>query len=103
MTLSTDLRDDLSTLLGESETSAAERARTAFDEVAGPFQKRLVLYGAGNLGRKTLGGLRSIGLEPLAFSDGNSALWDSQIDGVQVLSPTDAIRRFGDSAVFVTL
>ena len=69
------MNEELTALLAEPEAAAVERARVAFDELAGPFADRLVLYGAGNLGRKTLAGIRSLGIEPLAFSDGNSALW----------------------------
>src|SRR5262245_48756519 len=95
------MNSELERLLSEPEAAAAERARTSFDRVASPFQHRLVLYGAGNLGRKTLAGLRSLGFEPLAFSDGNSALWGSSVDGVEVLPPPEAARLFGDTAVFV--
>jgi len=92
---------ELTRLLSEPESDAAERARVSFDQLAGPDGHRLVLYGAGNLGRKTVTGLRSIGIEPLAFSDGNPALWGTVVDGVAVLSPEDAVKRFGESSVFV--
>jgi FkbM family methyltransferase len=101
MTRATDTRAELETLLSESAGAAAERAAKAFDELAAPFQDRIVLYGAGNLGRKTVQGLRSIGIEPLAFSDGNPALWGSRIEGLDVMSPPDAIARFGENAAFV--
>jgi hypothetical protein len=44
----------------ESEPAEAVRARerTAFDELAGPFGERLVLFGAGPLGKSVLAGLR---------------------------------------------
>jgi len=60
-----------------------------------------VLYGAGNLGRRTVRGLRAIGIEPLAITDGNSTLWGSAIDGIRVLAPAEAVSRFGESAVFI--
>jgi len=92
---------DLTALLAESEASATERAQRTFDELAGTLAARLVLYGAGNLGVRTLRGLRSLGIEPLAFSDRNPALWGRDIEGLRVLSPGAAAAQFGDSAVFL--
>ena len=60
-----------------------------------------VLFGAGAIGRTTLQKLRTRGIEPLCFSDNNPALWNSYVDRLAVLSPTEAARRFGDRAVFV--
>jgi FkbM family methyltransferase len=101
MNLTRDVSAELRVLLAEPDDAAADRARTAFDRLAAPFQTRLVLYGAGNLGRKTLTGLRSLGLEPLAFSDGNPQLWGSTVDGLPVLEPAEAAKRFGQDTAFV--
>jgi len=60
-----------------------------------------VLFGAGNLGRKVLQCLRSIGVEPLAFADNSPSKWGSQVDGVPVLSPKDAAAQYGGSALFL--
>jgi len=60
-----------------------------------------VLYGAGNLGRKTLRGLRKNGADAIAFADANPALSGKQVEGVPVFSPEEAVRRFGKEAVFV--
>src|ERR1039458_3997971 len=95
------LQDRLETLLGESAESAQRREQTAFDELAAPFERRLVLFGAGRLGRRTLTGLRNHGVEPLAFSDNNSAVWGKTIDGLPVLSPRDAAKKLGETAAFV--
>jgi FkbM family methyltransferase len=88
-------------LLSETVSEAVSRERNQFDELAGPLQKSLVLFGARKLGRKTLHGLRQSGVEPLAFADNNVELWGTSIDGIPVLSPEDAARRFGSSAAFV--
>ena len=96
-----DAYAELVKLLAESEQSAAARAERAFDELAGSLASRLVLYGAGNLGRRTLHGLRTLNIEPLAFSDRNPELWGTDIDGVRVIAPKDAAAKFGDSAVFL--
>lgn len=88
-------------LLNESVESARARERSTFDESTAPFQNKLVLFGAGNLGRKVQRVLRNHGIEPLAFCDNKAALWGTEIDGTQVLSPADAAKRFGNSAAFV--
>lgn len=88
-------------LLSESIEDAQQRERRAFDEWAGDARDRIVLHGAGTLGRKIVRGLRAIGAAPLAFSDNNPALHGQRIEGVEVLSPTEAARRHGRDAVFV--
>ncbi len=100
-TATPSIRQQLEELLGEGAAGATVRERNAFDELAGPYGKSLVLFGAGGLGRRTLAGLRRHGVEPLAFADNNPAAWGSSVEGVPVLPPADAARRFGDSAVFV--
>ena len=60
-----------------------------------------VLFGAGHLGKAALAGLREAGLEPIAFADNNPELWNSQVSGVGVLPPQDAVARFSREAIFV--
>jgi len=92
---------ELDELLKESPVSAAKRERSAFDRLAWPFAERLVLFGAGALGRKTAAGLRLSGIEPLAFADNNPACWGKTIDGLEVCSPEEAASRFSARAAFV--
>ena len=96
-----ELLTQLDALLDEDRDAALRREQNAFDDAAGPLADRLVLFGAGNLGRKTLAGLRRVGTEPLAFSDNDPNRWDTDVDGLMVLSPTEAARRFGREACFV--
>jgi len=102
-TAASDLR--LETVLQqiEAEPSESVRAReqSAFDEIAGPFRERLVLVGAGPLGKIVLSGLRQAGLEPLSFADNNPKLWGRQVSGLPVISPSEASRLYGASACFV--
>ena len=88
-------------LLSEPIASVYQREQSTFDTLAVPFEKSIVLFGAGGLGKKTLAGLRSIGIEPLAFADNNSTLWGKDINGVQVMSVEDAANKFGQNSVFV--
>jgi FkbM family methyltransferase len=92
---------ELEELLGEDPAGARLRERSMFDETVDPFQERLILFGAGNLGKKALRALRGHGIEPLAFADNSARIWGQEIDGVTVLSPADAAGQFGQSAAFV--
>jgi FkbM family methyltransferase len=91
----------LEALLAETVESARLRENSAFDEMAAPFEQSLILFGAGQFGRRTLAGLRQVGLEPLAFADNNPSLWGKAVDGLPVLSPQGAAERFGRRAAFV--
>lgn len=88
-------------LLNETPAAAMERERSVFDAAAAKTSKRVVLCGAGNLGRRIAALLLADAFQVLAFADNNTSKWGSVVDGVQVLSPSDAAQRFGDSAVFV--
>jgi FkbM family methyltransferase len=78
-----------------------DRERSAFDKLLADCGNRLVLFGAGNLGRKVLQCLRSTGIEPLAFADNSESKWGSHVDDVPILSPKEAAKRYGASALFV--
>ena len=97
----TDPLNQLDILLGESFEAAERRERSAFDAAASPFETRMVLFGAGGFGRRTLVRLRSLGIEPLAFADNNRALWGQSVEGLRVMPPGDAAREFGPNAAFV--
>jgi FkbM family methyltransferase len=95
------LSGELETLLAQSTESICRIETRRFDELAGPYSRSLVLYGAGGLGRKTLHGLRKIGIEPLAFTDNNPNLYGQQVDGLEVLSPSLTSKKFGENALFI--
>jgi FkbM family methyltransferase len=100
VSMTAPLDRQLDELLSESVDDARERERATFDKCIAPFGKRLVLSGAGNLGRKVASALRAEGIEPLAFVDNNEKLWGTEIDGVAVLSQPEGAKRFGQSATF---
>ncbi len=94
-------KNQLEELLSEPVASVMRREQSTFDKLVAPFNKSLVLFGAGGLGRKTLAGLRQVGIEPLAFTDNNPLLWESTVEGVPVLSPQVAAQEFANSAAFI--
>ena len=86
-----------------SESSEAVRAREerTFANFAGQNEERLILFGAGPLGRLVFHGLEQAGMRPIAFSDNNERLWYSEIGEVPVLPPSTAADRHRDSGCFV--
>ncbi|HEX4783094.1 MAG TPA: FkbM family methyltransferase [Candidatus Sulfotelmatobacter sp.] len=95
------LDEVLNRIRSESREAARERERNAFAKFAGPYQDRLILFGAGPFGRLVLPGLEQAGIRPIAFADNNERLWETEIGGVPVLPPSTAAERYRDSACFV--
>lgn len=95
------LASELERLLKEPLPSVIAREQHSLEELLAKTGNKTVLFGAGNLGRRTLQALRSIGVEPLAFSDNNARLWNTTVEGMPVLSPEVATQRFGGDAVFI--
>ncbi len=91
----------LAELLGESIDAARARSEGEFVRIAAPFEHRIVIFGTGYLGNLALEGLRAAGIEPLGFCDNKAALWGSRKDGVEVMSPAEAVERYRASAAFV--
>ena len=91
----------LDALLIESPESVRRREASAFDDAIAGNRDRIVLWGAGRLGRKTLAGLRRLGQEPIAFCDSNRAIWGTTIDGIPVVSIEEASTVHGADATFV--
>jgi FkbM family methyltransferase len=97
----TNLQDQLDSLLAEDPRECEDRARRTFDRIASAHQGAVVLVGAGRLGRKVYAQLKAEGIRPLAFTDNNAALWNTDIEGIPVLSPPQAAAQFGRRAAFV--
>jgi len=91
----------LSELLREPINSVIERQEHALDLLLSEQSNRVVLFGAGNLGRRLLAELRGIGIEPLAFCDNNRARWGTSLEGCPILSPAEAARRYGSNSLFI--
>jgi len=88
-------------VLHGNNSDVITRLRRRFDEAAGPARDKLILFGLGWLGKTTLARLQAAGIEPIALSDNNAKLWNTELGGVPVLSPEEAVRRFGSTATFV--
>src|SRR5208337_4298807 len=63
----------------------------------GAMKTQIVLFGAGETGRMALEHLRSRGIAPVAFADGNARRWRERVDGVPVMNPEAAHRAYPDA------
>lgn len=91
----------LTALFEEPIEAVRYRERNALEELLSRTARRVILFGAGTLGRRAFTLLRDLRCEILAFSDNNPIVWDSQIEGVPVLSPEQAAFRYGRTALFL--
>ena len=95
------LLDRLNLYLSEPIEDAASRASSEFDQFSRSCENRLILFGAGKIGRQVLSALRNDKITPLAFSDNNPQLWGELVDGLLVISPEEAAASFGRNACFI--
>lgn len=95
------LAKELDTLLEQDIGRVLETQRGYWRSATGSMGDKIILFGAGALGRCTLAGMRRAGLEPLAFADNGNTLHGTEVDGVRVLSPEEAVAKHGKTAVFV--
>jgi len=64
-------------------------------------KQALVFYGAGTLGAHLVSKLQELGIRPAAFADDTPEKWGQTFQGIPVMSPVDAVARFGSSGLFV--
>jgi FkbM family methyltransferase len=95
-----DVARELESLLAESVEDAVQRERTTFDATARGTDG-IVLVGIGGLGRRVLRALREAGVEPLALADNGTRLQGASVEGHEVISVPEAVRRHGAHATFV--
>ena len=91
----------LASILEVDPAEIANRLGGLYDVIAGDLGDRIVLYGAGHLGRRTLARLREAGVAPLAIVDRDPLRWGETFDGLTILSPEAAVREWATSATFV--
>ncbi|MFZ0416972.1 MAG: FkbM family methyltransferase [Candidatus Sulfotelmatobacter sp.] len=97
----TNFDRDLEALLSEGAEGAKQREAAASETLGDVNAEGIVLFGAGNLGRRTLSVLRQVGIQPLCFVDNNDSLWGKSLEGIPVLSPAEGAMRYGNRAMFV--
>ena len=61
---------------------------------------KVIIFGVGNIGRIIFATLKSKGITPIAFADNNKTLWNTSIEGVNVVAP-DSIADIGEDTKIV--
>ncbi|MEI8088761.1 MAG: FkbM family methyltransferase [Opitutaceae bacterium] len=87
-------------LLAEPLASAAQRERETFRHELSRTDGTVVVFGAGRLGRLCARALQRGGVPLRAFCDGNAQRQGVIQDGVAIIAPVEAARRF-PQALFV--
>ena len=90
------LRVRLDNLLSETVDSVRQREQTTFDGIL-KGGREVLIFGAGNFGRKALRALQSHGYEVQGFLDNNPALHGKEVEGIPVISIKEGWKRHGDS------
>ena len=90
------LRDRLNILLSESLESVRNREQTNFEKIL-KGSREVVIFGAGNLGKKALQALQSQGYEVKGFLDNNTSLHGKEVKGLLVSSIAEGWRLHGDA------
>jgi FkbM family methyltransferase len=72
-----------------------------YDNTIAGFADSPIIFGSGQLGRRVAGLLKTHDITPIAFTDNNEKLWGSEIDGIRVFSPAEAVRLYGHSHPFI--
>ncbi len=96
-TLLAELRD----MLTETPGDALLREGRLLRELASRPDMPIVLFGAGNLGRRAASLLRAHGREVAAYIDNDRERWGSLVDGIPILSPEDGSSRFASDGLAV--
>ncbi len=91
----------LASLFEESVEQVCAREQNAMEDLLQRVDGRVVLVGAGTLGRRAQLLLGKLGAKLMAFTDNNSRAWGTEIEKVPVLSPAEAAARHGSSALFL--
>jgi hypothetical protein len=91
----------LASLFEESIEQVCTRELSAIKYLLQRVDRRVVLVGAGTLGRRARSLLVKLGAKLMSFTDNNSQAWGTEIENLPVLSPTEAASRYGNSALFL--
>lgn len=97
------MQTELDKLLYEGIDKVKDREQNAYDKLVGEGDKKIIIFGSGELGRRTVDGLKKIGIEVLCYCDNKKELWDSEIDGIKVLSPEDAVKTYSNTVFVLTI
>jgi FkbM family methyltransferase len=92
---------NFSQLLSDRLPAWAASEGSWFEREAAEFKNRIVIYGFGHLGRKTLKGLRKLGIEPLGIIDSTLASKTPVVENLPCVSLKEGAKRWGGNSVIV--
>jgi FkbM family methyltransferase len=96
----TGTANSLGAMLGGTWRLAVDQRRSEISaRIAG--RTDVVLFGSGYLGRHVRRDLADLPYCALAYVDNNAALWGTEIDGLEVISPEGAAARFGPDVLWL--
>lgn len=91
-------------ILFDSYNESIERESKLFDRYKKIIDTNgLILFGAGGFGRRTLNGLRQVGIEVICFTDNNELLWNEKVEDKIVLAPSEALKKYPEALYMVTI
>lgn len=88
-------------LLEEPQSEASVRERATFLEQLRGTSGRIVIFGAGHLGRLCLRACGRAKVRVHAFCDSDHGKHGTKLEGISILSPHQAARDFGGDALFI--
>lgn len=66
-----------------------------------PGKRKFILFGAGNVGKKTKKYLEMCGYHPIAFCDNDSDAIGKQVEGIPVISVEEAVNYSGNAVIVI--
>ena len=97
--MNVSLSNRLDLLLDRMEAIAGEQPML-FDQIC-KDKAKIILYGAGKTGRDLAAQMVADYGKRILFSDMQKELWGRRINGIPVLSPSEAAAQYGKDSVFV--
>jgi FkbM family methyltransferase len=91
----------LTPLLAESRAQARKRETQVLRRLTAEDSPPLVLFGAGNVGRRLHQALACAGVRPATFADNDPHRWGTCVEETAVLAPADAAARYGAEGIVV--
>ena len=92
----------LDIILSENISTCKKRESETFDNLNGT-NDHFIVFGSGGLGRKTYMGAKAMGINVQCFADNNENTWNSKIDGLEILSPQNALLKYPDAIVILSI
>jgi len=69
----------------------------------GNLDSEYIVFGAGALGQRNANGIKEIGLNLVCITDNNEKLWNSKINDIKILSPEEALSKFPNAIVILSI